>query len=485
MKLRYDSRRFNRFLSLYFGCVLLLAGVWYFYSLRLRVAVPEALVLFTLTFLGVFALFLIFRCIDGQIDTDDTAAFDPIRAFLILDFLFLGVQLLIVYHVPIKPHNDLYYVSHAAKNLVLYGPSAIHDGMPAHHHHYFYTYPNNHMILALLAGIYKIEYTLTGGLSDACPIFVNMLCLNFSLALVFATGEKLYGGRRAFFCAVKCLCFIPMFTYIPYFYTDSMAMPWLMASVYAYVCWRTGLDRGTLHSRSARATLTLGLSMLLLMIAYKVKGSAGLLLPAYLCDILVHNPGHQNKTARAAQMAWLIVVFALSAKITGTLLVKGLDLNEKLLAEYKFPMIHWVMMSASGDGGFHKADFLYTLSYSGQAAKTHADWIRLGQKLKDVPAFIVHMGVKIGRTWGDGMFRSAHYVPVFQHLSLRVLANILYFTVFFTTEWTFIEEGRSDKRLKGHSDLIKLALLFLALFLLLWESKSRYLVTFLPLWALI
>ncbi|MGN0194469.1 MAG: hypothetical protein ACI39G_05115 [Pseudoramibacter sp.] len=483
------SNRFNRWfniiLGLYFGVTLFLGTGWYAYSLSAPPASPSnfnAVLLFAVTIGAASALFWLFKRIDRNIER---IAFDPVRAFVILDFFLLAVQLFIARNMAFTPRNDLAYVCHGAQNLVLRGPGYINSGLPKYHHHYFYTYPNNQMILVIIAGLYKIEYTLTGGFSNAAPTLFNVMNINLSIVFLFATAQKIYGDKRALWCVLKCLCFLPAFSYIPFFYTDTMAMPWLMAAVYFYISWRARCDREEAYGLNPSAFLYLSLTAGLLVIAYKIKGSAGLLLPVMLCDLVFHNTKLKNKIAYLLYGLYLMVFFVAVLKICNLCLMKGLQLREIDIKRYQFPMIHWIMMSASGSGGFHKGDFLYTLKHPGQAAKTNADWRRLYKKLASAPKFLRHMRGKVGRTWGDGTFMSAHYMPLLHHLRFKITANAFYFAMFFEMEWTFVKEKASAFRIQGHSNFFKLALWFLALFLLIWEAKSRYLVTFLPLWALI
>ncbi len=476
------SRLFNLILGLYFGVTLFLGARWYFYSLSAQTANLNALLLFAVTMGAASVFFWLFDRIDRNIEK---FTFDPVRAFVILDFFLLSVQLFIARNMAFMPRNDLAYIIHGAQNLVLHGPHYIDAGLPKYHHHYFYTYPNNQMILVIIAGLYKIEYTLTGGFSNAAPTLFNVMNINLSIVFLFATAQKIYGGKRALWCVLKCLCFLPLFSYIPFFYTDTMAMPWLMGAVYFYIAWRVRCDQKEACSLTPAAFLCLGLSAGLLVVAYKIKGSAGLILPVFICDLIFHNTRFKNKIPCLIYSLYLIVLFAAILKLFNIGLMKGLELSERDVKRYQFPMIHWIMMSASGNGGFRKKDFLYTLKHPGQAAKTSADWRRLYKKLRSAPKFLRHMGVKIGRTWGDGTFMSAHYMPLLHHLRFKITANTFYFAMFFNLEWTFVREKTSKLRIQGHSNFFKLALFFLALFLLIWESKSRYLVTFLPLWALI
>ncbi|MGN0194470.1 MAG: hypothetical protein ACI39G_05120 [Pseudoramibacter sp.] len=473
-------RSFNQILSVYFGIALFFGAAWYFYILSQSYSPSGALLLFTVTMGGASVLFLLFRQIDSGLEG---LAFDPVKAFVILDFALLAVQIIIARSSTSPPRYDLSYVCRGSKNLVLRGPAYIHAGLPKYHEHYFYTYPNNQMILVIIAGIYKIESVLTGEISNVYPLYFNILCINLSLVLLFAAAEKIYDAKRAFWCAFKCLFFLPIFSYVPFFYTETFAMPWLMGAVYLYICFRTRCDKEEACHLSPSAFLTLGFAMLLLVIAYKIKGSAGLLLPVMLCDLAFHNRKTKTKAAVLIYSLYLTAVFAAAAKLCSAALIKGLQISERDIQRYQFPMIHWVMMSASGVGGFHENDFLYTLSQPSQAAKSHADWIRLFQKLRAAPAFLKTMSIKIGRTWGYATFMSTRYMPSDFYSRFRVFIHALYFAVFFNTEWIFIRE--STERLKGHSNLFKLALFVLALFLLVWETKSRYLVTFLPLWALI
>ncbi len=264
-------------------------------------------------------------------------------------------------------------------------------------------------------------------------------------------------------------------------------MPWMMASVYAFVCWLQAGRHGGMSW--IRRTLLLLASVFLLAVAYEIKGSAGLLLPVYGAFILSGAAGGKWKTVLRYAVYGLASVLAFAVLTSGLnrAMAQSLQLDPAKEEKYEFPMIHWVMMSASGSGGYSGKDYRYTRSYKGIENKKLADLERLKEKLKEQGMhFCRHLMEKVGRTWSDGSFMAAHYMnrtDVFDSNWFTVWAAVSHFAMMMLMILSAVRAVVHPS--KDRSRLFRTALLMLALFLVVWESKSRYVVLYLPFMALI
>lgn len=387
------------------------------------------------------------------------------RRFTALLFMILFVsQIITAVFADFTPVNDLSYVCSGAKNLIL--GKNIYEGFPDYHTDYFECYPNNHMLFSVVYLLYRIQYALTGHINDFLPTAVNIIGLSASYWLLCRCAEMIYQPSRAYICAIRGMLFTPMVTYSSFFYTDSMAMPLVMAAAYAYLRFRRSGKISNLIFCGA-----------FIGAGFKMKGSTFVLLIAVIIDMILK---HHNIKAFAA----LTLPCAAMIKAITFASMKLLNISCKALREKAFPLIHWVMMSADGRGGYNSADFNYTQSFSG-CQKIPADFSRLAEKLEaqGVFGFIGHLCNKTAYTWENITFMAGYYYnDSFSSPSFITASFLCHFTLMFSILLSLV-----DSRKKGadESFVFRLSLFGLCLFLLIWETRCRYLVSFFPLFMLI
>ena len=408
------------------------------------------------------------------------------RLFLKLLAVLVIMQCIVALAVDSEPKNDLSYICIGAKNLVIYGADRLHDGLPQMHENYFAVYPNNQFLLVIVSGLYKAEQLLFGQISNIFPTAANIISLDISYILMYICARLMYTPEKAAVCAVRGLMFTPLVTYSLFFYTDSMAMPWITAAILLYIILQKRFSekaaaKGDMLKRAALIAAVGAASA----VAYKIKGSALLLVPAIVIDILLRRKGISGKAAAAE----VVLVFAAVCTVISNAACGALKISDEELEKYSFPPIHWVMMSADGRGGYQSEDFFYTKSFDGYKNKERADILRLEDKVGRQGVFgtLKHLANKLGYTWGNGTFMAGYYMeksgffnsPVFYFFS-----TVLHFSLLILMARSFIGRSVTDGVLEENF-VLKLLLMELTLFLLLWETRNRYLVSFFILFALI
>lgn len=402
------------------------------------------------------------------------------RIMICLPILLLAFQILFVIAFDFTPKNDLSYICKGAENYVKYGVDSIYNGLPERHQHYFAVYPNNHMLFMLVAGLYKLTYVLTGEISNFLPTLINVLSLNIAYIFMLKTANLIYKPERAVICGLRGLMFTPIITYATFFYTDSLAMPFVSAAIYFYIKSRR-------ESNTKKSLLFLTLCGAITALGYEMKGSLIILLSAILFDLLLHRYGVKAVAARAGTM---LITFTVLATVISTFAAGMLNISKEEKCRYEFPEIHWVMMSADGKGGYNAEDFLFTKSYDGYENKVTADMDRLVEKLKTqgVVGFGSHILKKIGYTWSNGTYMVPYYNQDSKFLNstgFMAVAEILHFSVLFMTLRGFIYRRKFDNDVISENLFLKICLVGLFVFLLIWESRCRYVVSFFSLFSLI
>lgn len=390
------------------------------------------------------------------------------RIFCLLTLGLLVMQILFAFCQDFAPKNDLSYVCQGAENLVTGKP--LYENIPEIHKHYFAVYPNNHALFAVIYGLYRIEYFFTGNVTNTLPVIVNIISLNLSYILMYMTAKLIYTPEKSLVCAVRGLMFTPLITYSAFFYTDSMAMPYITGALYLYMKWRTS---GNIHD--------MAICGMVLAFAYKLKGSTAILIPAVIIDIIFMS----DRKRKFIHFGLFMTMFAVFCIIIGGASESITGVTDCEMERYRFPLIHWIMMSADGRGGYCAEDFRYTLSFNGYDSKVTADTSRLLSKLsaEGLSGFFSHLLCKITYTWRDGTYMAGYYnkYPFLRSNGFYVFTGLCHFTMLSGIARRCI----SGKNISDNEFMLKIMFAGLFAFLIIWEARCRYLVSFFALFALI
>lgn len=169
--------------------------------------------------------------------------------------------------------------------------------------------------------------------------------------------------------------------------------------------------------------------------------------------------------------------------------------NKEDSNRYKTPIEHWIMMGLQGNGTYSEEDLQYTMQFRSYEEKKVADREKIIERLQDynVLTFIEHLNEKIKFTWTDGTYYSVakirngvieeniwnqmivqdegsiyKYIPQSMHIGMLLLI--------FINVCNTIKKKDYDKE----KIVLILATLGILVFLLIWENRSRYLFTMVP-----
>lgn len=163
--------------------------------------------------------------------------------------------------------------------------------------------------------------------------------------------------------------------------------------------------------------------------------------------------------------------------------------------ESALPYTHWVMMGMGGDGIFNSEDLEASLSHMPNTTEYNIDAMknRLGEM--GPLGYIWLLARKVSVTWGDGTYEISRVVGTQPRRPDSRLIQVIgvygrYFkyyrfvTTVFQLSWliVFLVMAFLTRKKNNNKVLVlKLALIGIFTFLLIWETNSRYLVNFLPL----
>ena len=157
-------------------------------------------------------------------------------AFLIMLAIMLIVQFLLALNMISKPITDWHVINEVSKSYAINGNMEhIYDNLP-YNRDYLARYTNNNGITVLFSFYYRIIYLISGTIPIEAPVILNTLFISASVVFCYLIAKKAFGNFYALITMLLCILFLPYYTYCTYFYTDSISMPFVILSIYLFIC---------------------------------------------------------------------------------------------------------------------------------------------------------------------------------------------------------------------------------------------------------
>ncbi|GER65911.1 hypothetical protein BpJC7_10640 [Weizmannia acidilactici] len=349
-------------------------------------------------------------------------------------------------------------------------------GTLAGNQYYLQLYPNNLPITVARYLLYR--YVAFG--NPAWFLIVDKLAaavfLDIGIFFLWLLMVKVSNHKMGNILLVMTITWLPLFLYIPYFYTESLALAF--PSMVVYLWYR--------YSRTWRPVylLLLGLA---LAIGCQLRENMVLFIPALLIYMFyVLRPKKVLLCCAAILLTFLPATFAAKAYYG------QLGYREDL--SIKAPMTHWVVLGLSHEGKYNVPDTKLSESLHTQQTKKQADMALIQKRIEDRgPAGLIKLwAVKAARTFSQGDQAYANYNNHPDHYSAAYRyiygsqKQMMYFIIQFfhaaalflltISGLRFFREKRYDIHL-----LMQICLFGSYLFFaILWEAEPRYSLLFTP-----
>lgn len=355
---------------------------------------------------------------------------------------------------------------------------------------YFYIkYPNNialHLIFILIIRFLNFIGLKGNVFYLGSIVILNIILILVTVACTYYFIYYRYGLKNATFFSCLMILITPLYTYTTIVYTDTVAMIFPILSFLLYSRFYE------LTSKKRYVFLLLSGGILAIGVLIKTN-----VLIAFI-GIVIHYIMTQKGWKRMIYVLCIIILF-IGINIIYHQAISSLAPIEK--SEMGFPFTHWVMMGLvegeQGPGAYYHSDVEYTMAlksnhYSNVDIKEkHLEVIR--NRLTDYgfQGYISFLNRKINFTWSDGTYyapeklsRSPLRENVFQQyifgeksLAFKVICHIIQVAVLALVWVGGIGLLKSTNKLE---QLLTITLFGVFLFLLIWETRSRYLVLYIP-----
>jgi putative membrane protein len=339
---------------------------------------------------------------------------------------------------------------------------------------YFLVYPNNITPTIILYWIYRIAAFLH--ISEVWTLHIFcFLVTTATIFLTYKTAGKLLTKQKQTIILGLMILYIPFQMYSLFYYSDTLMVIMVALIIYVLIPSDGSFIFRTKHIVAAA---------ILVAFAWNLRSNIIIILPALIVYLLFFK-WYKN-------LVLLLVTFGIAFVFFG----KGFDM---LWAHYgfwkddgyKFPMLHWVMMGMSIQGGsYNWQDFQFTyLSQNKMADDLGLFFNRLTHR----PIFLnlLMVVLKVRGNWSDGTINYTNGTRALRDgdgflWQLFYGSNNSFFIYLSQMMYVVIIFGMVYYIYKRRKEYITSCFLFqiiifgVFMFHLIWEAKPRYVYAWMP-----
>ena len=463
------SRIINIIFCFVFGFIIL-GGLFY----RNRVyGSDNQIILILATIIWLVILFMLFKKINGIKDIPKRRVNIILVCFFVIFFI---IQLIVANQLKVIPTWDFGNNFFAAQNYVLNGELIL-DAV----------YPNNYFLTYSLAILYKISAFIGYMDFQTLSVIVNIILIDLSIFIIYLTVKKLLGVNKALFATFMCLFVSPFLLYTPIFYSDTLSLFVPILMFYIFI----NISEDNTRLKNILLLICLGI---VAYVGYKLKGSTIVFLVA-ICLIWLFKKGRlKGKVFKILITSIVVIVLTFGYHIIENAIFPNLKNSD-----HNLPMTHYIMMGLNDENQIY-GSYLYSdrINTENATDKVAYNLEIIQERIGDrgILGNIEFYAIKTLDTWTDGTYFAPEKLSR-QPVNSSPLHNIVlpdskYFDYcfnfytgivlamyIFMVISCFIDLKGKINRLDNKT-LLRCGLLGLWLFLLIWESRSRYLVDFVP-----
>lgn len=490
------------FLTLFF--YLWIASFLFPNSDIVNYSVPISLFLFAV-WLGIFYLALKLGCaFDKKLSQRRQAL-----VMLAVVLAFLPLQYIVFFSCYYQPGWDVSILTESGHWL------ALNMGIPTNYHEYFACYPNNVTLLMIWAYIDKLGQALFSQGYDYLfgAVMLSALMGDLALWLSWHTARRMEGSGPAmavFFAGIPLIAFAPWMTNP---YSDTMTLLFPLAAFCLF------FQAMQIQKRILRVLCAVGCG-LCVGIGMLIKPTVFIVAIALAIGWLFCAKNKKALVQAAlllALMAMGIVAVVLPGRQLCTQVMVKTGVTEEHIEQVRYPMTHYLMMGMQKQpspfnpdrwqyGKWRAEDMNITFAQKGQDAKKAENIAQVKARLAEFGAggYLRFLNDKARWTMGDGTMYFGGEVPTDNAFQQTKTAQ--FFQQFFSKNGNFYSltahwlQGAWMAVLflcflplfeKSHfyadpaGAAARLSVFGLFAFLMLSESRGRYLINYLPLFLVV
>jgi len=422
--------------------------------------------------------------------------------------LVLALQLLYVRQLYVVHDWDPRPIMAAAMELSHFNDSSLAASAPAAYVEpgfpktYLAAYPNNMLLVFVYELVFRACVALGIPYAVYLCICLNVLVLDAAIILAVVCAWRLWGGsagRMTLLLAVPLLGFSP---WISVAYSDTLATVLPVLLLYLYLRYLESTARTQMVLVAAMGAVS--------AVGYLLKPHV---LAMSLAIAVVHFAAHRSGSSAGARIRKLLLCLIAALVVLGVFDAYRdyrlrTRLPEHVSAQSAFPMTHIIAMGMKGQGGWNEQDVheQYEIATADARQRHNLQLIENRLRAFGVQGYARHLARKL--VWistdgtfywqGEGRFSKSpvmHRDPLARALQSVFFPNGAHhrwFQLIVNAAWLLILTALVAPlatRRRGDTDwgllVARTSVVLLLLMLLVLEGRSRYLISFLPVFMLL
>ena len=394
-----------------------------------------------------------------------------------MSLVFLGIQILVAYLFAVKPSWDF---GRIFQNAIEFAKSA----HPSFGNEYLYVCSNNIIISVFFDCVFKLftwigfkKYLLLG-------IAINLFAIDISLCYLYKLLKEINSKYSKPFI-VFCILFSPLLFYLPIFYTDTLTIPFIIIPLYY-------LYKYFFINPKVRYIMVSGS---LMAIGGMIKPTV--FIPTIAVFIFLLLRKQENRFRFICILLGIISVLFVGKKI-----FINHFFDQEALELYQMPTSHFIWIGLQGNGGYSEESYKAINQVLGQEERNKLAIQGIKTRMKELwekKQILSFYFKKFNYTWTDGTFYAGEKLrrePIHKEMTKYINSNEsedwLYWS-FSNGGWVLVLVGmflgilyrkHLPKELQDFQIILLTSTFGIFLFLLIWETRSRYLVNFVPIFLL-
>ena len=403
--------------------------------------------------------------------------------------VFLVLEILSVYYFRVQYNWDFRWVMDTAKQIADTGSIELTNL------NYFKMFPNNIPILAMVTISMKIFFN-----NEIGAYILNIIAVWISAFLGVLVAYKTKGEKLAFNVILLMILCCPFYLDTPIIYSDTLSVMFPVLTLLFWILFKESKQKENIKKQYIYWILMTIFSV----IAFLIKPVAAIVLIAIIIDTIFTD----KKNLKFIIIT--IITFILMNSIYNSVVTKFFIRDVKH-NDIVFPYTHWVMMGLNtptdqggtsiGWGGYSQEDSIMTETQPTYDEKVQNSIKVIKERLSDfgIKGYMEYLKNKFIYVWEDPTFYvlaqigwdtlnkdSLPYKYILGEKSQQIFipyTNIFYtmLILLITIEiiYDVIKHRNQDIRIMG------ISMVGIAIFLLIWEARSRYIYFLIPIFCIL
>ena len=395
--------------------------------------------------------------------------------------IFFFLEIISVCSFKVERNWDFKWIMDTAEDFVNTGST---DNL-----YYFQIFPNNIGALAILTVAMKITLG-----NEIGAYIVNVIFVFLAAIFSMLSAKKIGGYKLAMNTLLIMLLCAPMYLYTPIVYTDTLSVFIPVATLYVWLIAKE-------NRNCKKKYICWGILAILAVLGYSLKPVAMIVYVAIILDTILTNRRYLKHLA--VSFFIFILLFVGYTKAENMIIIKD--------SPWTYPYTHWIMMGLNkpeneggtsiGWGAYSAEDNAYTGQVYTVEAKKQANLVKIKERLNNfgINGYVEFLYNKFKYVWNDGTYYVFnkigwdtinkdgilydYIIGEKSELIIKPYLNYLHEVIMLMILIALIINVRNGE--DGNIRVMATSMVGIAIFLLFWEARSRYIYFMIPIFCIL